>query len=93
MIKLFIYTYIIAVVAAVHNILDQKNLTLGPDATVAQQRANSLAFQNVVVLANSTEYDRVVLVPENVTIYMLPAAFENLKNVVFDINGALIASD
>ena len=93
MIKLFIYTYIITVVAAAHNILDQKNLTLGPDATVAQQRANSLAFQNVVVLANSTEYDRVVLVPENVTIYMLPAAFENLKNVVFDINGALIASD
>lgn len=92
MIKLS-FALIVGVVTAAHNILDQKNLTLGRHVTVAQQRANSIAFQNVVALANSSQDDRVVLVPKNVTIEMMPVSFSNLTDVVLDINGALIASD
>ena len=92
MFKLFLIAALsLSLASAAHNILDQANLTLGAGATPAQERANSVAFHNVVMQANASD-DRVVLVPKGATIYMMPVAFEGLKDVVIDINGAIIAS-
>jgi hypothetical protein len=76
----------------VHNILDQKNLTLGAGTTVEQEFANSRAFQNVILQANASD-DRTILVPKGAVIHMMPVVFEGLENIVIDINGAIIASD
>ena len=44
MLKTFILSSIIALASAAHNILDQKNVTVGPSATVDQEFANARAF-------------------------------------------------
>ena len=49
MLKTLMVALGLSLASAAHSILDQANVTLGAGATPEQEKANSLAFYNVVI--------------------------------------------
>ena len=80
-------------VLAISSILDCKNLTLGINTTPEQEFANTQCWYDTVVAANkSAAGQRIAYIPTNATVQMMPFAISNLKNVIFRIDGTVLAS-
>ena len=82
----------LALTRASHSILDYGNVTQGLNPTEDQEKENTAAFLRAIYAANASDTDRVMEVPKGVKFSMFPIRAENMEDVTFDINGAVLAT-
>lgn len=90
---LSICSLIISLVSC-HNVTDYGGVYTQFEPEVAIEFANTNAFIKTIHLANSSDFDRTIVIPkiENSTIFMMPILLEYLKNITIVINGDIKAS-
>jgi len=85
----------IVAVNAAHSVIDYGANATEIECDTPSAFSNTNAFLKAVQAANTSDVDRVVLIPklpQNQKLYMMPILMENLHNVTFQIDGEVVAS-